>query len=267
MKRILTLDSHSLSNYQQCPQLYNFTTIRNIEPAMDYAPFVKGTIIAKWLADYYELKKAGNLTSSGILDLIDETLKGTDLPDIDLAILHSRFMQYHKHYRNETWIPIAMEQGFSKTLYEDDEVLFIYEGRPDFIVHSKELNSLIVVDHKSQSRVSKLNFYNNQNLGYCWAVGTTAFSYNIFGVQEVGDPELWFQRPGIIFDSEMILKWKFHTVQWFYRILEDSSFNPSWQCDGKYGICRFQGLCRLTHDISVEAKIKQEFKQRKHKAW
>ena len=229
--QILTLDSHSLSNYQRCPQLYNYTDVQNIEPISLYAPFEKGTVISRCLEDYY---KQPEITGSILKEICEKNIYNSNsLDEVSRLHIQMRFLKYAQYYKNEQWKVVAVEEGFSSVLYEDKNFKFIYEGRPDLVVSLQD-NRLAIIDHKSESRSDNLYFYNNQALGYCWATGVRIFTYSYFGLQETGGPKDWFRRSSIVFEDKQIQNWEENTISWYFRLLNDAWFQKSYQCTGKY---------------------------------
>ena len=269
-KKVLALDSHGLSDFQRCPRLYKYTNILGIEPGITYEPFERGTTITMMLEAYYLAKREEKSIKQAITQIIQDILYMSSLPQDMKDLIEIRFMRYIKHYKDESWFPIAMESecAFSKILYEDSDYLFVYEGRPDMVVWLDfDKKHKLIIDHKSQSRRKDLYFYNNQVLGYSWGLDIPNFAYNYFGIQESGEPNDWFRRSGHRFIERDIAKWKLQTIHWFKKIVEDESLYPSLQCDGPYGLCAFKNLCECNEDWVMEDKIKREFKKRTFKVW
>lgn len=268
-KKILRLDSHALSAYKRCPQLYDYTQILKIEPRKKYNSFDRGTTIAEMLQDYYSIKtEKGEVVKEDLRDIIDRRLLPSSLSDEDKELIGSRFLYYHRNYRAESWIPLAVEKGFSILLYEDEEYIFIYEGRPDLVIKlSPTEQSIVIVDNKSQQREGSIYPYNDQAMGYCYALRTNTFIYNYFGLQTTGDPRKWFHRGSIRFSPEILEEWRKTTIRWFKQIAETTDFKKSWLCEGKYGVCFFKDLCEQTEGWVIADKMRREFKANTHTAW
>ncbi len=81
MKRILLLDSHSLSDYQKCPQLFQYTKILGIEPSIKYLPFEKGTVITEMLESYYKAKREESDMKLSILKILNQLLDDQHLQE------------------------------------------------------------------------------------------------------------------------------------------------------------------------------------------
>ncbi len=271
-KKTLILNSHGLSDYQKCPQLFGYTNIQNLEPAMTYLPFAKGTLISTLLERYYTLQINDKLNKDNVWNVIQTTLYNESNPIRDdkelMPFLEMRMLQYWKFYQKESWVTIAVEEGYSKTIYEDDSHLFVYEGRPDWTGYiDKEMNKLVHADHKSQSRHDNIYPFNNQALGYCWASEIDIFIYNYFGLQTTGKPEDWFRRVPQRFSKQQIETWQNETIQWFFKILKDRERLKSWQCTGKYGVCAYKKLCEASEDWIRKDLINREFKSRHYQSW
>ncbi len=286
-KLTIVANSHAVSDFS-CPARYQFSQIRGIEPAKTNRPFLRGTVITELLSYYYQAKINGTFKATTCLDAIDLILDPSELSDEDKTLIGKRYLQYWKFYKNETWKPSIAEKcglfdnssntgtGFSKVLYEDEHVLFVYEGEPDLIVSTGPFSGPnLVVDHKSQSRKKDLFDFSIQFRGYCWATGINDFCINYFGLQEKpayfnGDSKAYFSRKMITYSKKHLEMWKTDMIATYFRILEavQSNILPrTWQCDEVYGVCNFINLCRNSHIPEiVEDKIRREFKLRKRKA-
>lgn len=280
MKLTLTCDSHSLRSFKQCPARFDFVHERKIEPIEHNEKFDIGTAVHELMRVYYGLKKEkGEITPVELSQINELILQPTTyLTQDQKDFLEVRFLRYHKHYKNDSYVTVAVETGFSKILYEDDNYLFIYEGRPDWVFRLNDnVDSILgVADHKSQSRHYDHYFYNDQALGYCWAAGTQLFTYNYFGLQETGTPDSWFRRSKKIFQPQEIGEWHKTTIEWYFkiaRILEEAVFfgnksqwDKSWQCQNGWGICEFARICEAP-SIMKEDVINRFYQISTHKAW
>ncbi len=278
---VLILNSHSLSDYQKCPRLYEYTGIHKIEPATARQVFTRGTAISRMLEEYYnariEHKPKLDCLEAGLVALRAAPIE-QDLKDF----IELRFMAYIKTYHNEGYVPLATEKrcAFSKVLYEDSKVVFIYEGCPDLLCNTPGNSPRrVTFDHKSTERIDKIFELNNQSIGYSWACESEFFIYNYFGLQEKYDPKTNFRRVPVTITSKIIGPWLKSTRNWYYKILwseinykkyqdkEGYHLDPSWQCEGKYGKCWFTSLCECSSDTVMLDKIRREFKINEYKSW
>ena len=269
-KIVLVCDSHAISAYQRCPELYRLSTLRGLEPVTEYLPFKKGSIIAEMLEAYYNILIERPIEKNDLIEIVAKHLLTSDLNQEIKDLIEFRFYRYWKFYKNDIWKPIACEgnTAFSKVIYEDSQHLFIYEGRPDLHMYwDRSHKKRAITDHKSQGYSYEYYPHNNQALGYCWGLETDTFFYNFFGLQETGKPEDWFHRSSKIFTKEQIETWKQNTIQWFFKITRDQDYVASLQCTTKFGTCAFHQICEQPKNWVKEGLLRRNFKQREHKVW
>lgn len=273
-KLTLILNSHSLSYFQRCEKLYEYTTVRNLEPIDEIYYFTRGTLISKVLELWYRAKKR-NYSIKRLENLEDNLFKiisrSKKLKESDRLLIASRLIQYFTKYRHEGYKIIAVEQGFSKILYEDDYVLYIYEGKPDLLVDFGRNLGIGPVDHKSESRRNDIYPFNNQIMGYCWSVGSRIAVYNYIGLQTDSKEGDVLRREAITFSDAQIEQWRQDTIRWYHRVLKSinsKDFLRSWNCDGKYSICQFSKVCEQPTENGKLIKIKNFYQEREpYKSW
>jgi len=247
MKKVLILNSHSFSDYS-CPQKYKLVNIDNLRPLKTKESFYKGTIWALFLEVHYEKIK----TNSNV-DVLTEVLAkaneaGLNLTLPEALVFYTVYFGYlpawqHFDYR---WKVVATESGFSKVLYEDDENVVLYEGRPDLVVLQDGV--LTIVDHKTRSLKSNIPPYNNQVLGYCWGTGARHFTYNYTTWNLEGRCEYSFERESFRIPVNLIKDWEVNAISLAKRILADTEYPKVFdQCNksfrGLYGSCPYIPLC------------------------
>lgn len=269
MKKILKLDSHQLTAFQHCPQHFLFSYVLGIQPVQDKIAFKKGSAITKFLAAHYWriLRKKDRNLLKELSFLVQYIGKHFESPEKELLTV--ALTSYIVHYKDENWVPIAIEKGFSKIIYEDENHLFIYEGRPDLVVRIPPSPKLIAVDHKSRSQTYKLYPYNNQLLGYCDAIGTDTFVYNYLTL--IKDPDRYERKVHYVTPAQ-ITAWRNETIQWFFKILkakEDNEFLRSLQCTTRFGECSYIHICEQPGEQMKLWEIHKSFKAsaKRWKAW
>lgn len=276
---VLSLDSHALSEYQTCPRKFQLSTIQRLRPRKKKAALSMGTLIHEMLAEYYNGIREGNSRDELSTRIAVKTITRADT-SLDLeerTFIARRFGEYIQHYK-EDWTPVLVEgfqhTGFSKVIYEDERVVFIYEGRIDQIVQVGERarNFRRWVDFKSQNpKYSYDRFENvNQFIGYSWASGLPGIIAYITWSKE--PTEKTFRRQDVSFTPQFIEKWRSSTIEWYYRILKtlqsgDYDYNFS-ACDTKYGRCAFANICKSTNSRMEKWVINNEYERvDRWKAW
>src|SRR5215471_8255241 len=178
MKKLtLVLDSSQLSSYDECNRRWNYSSNMLIVPAQVDRKVVmdQGTLGHLYLEKYYESIINGRTKTQAMQDMftldVDNIVcavcknrvgqcKGTEhefkplpntLTKAERMVVREKLELYcYTYIAKEDIIPQTSEIGFSERIYEDDENLFVLEGRIDLL--AKYAGSDIVVDHKFQER-------------------------------------------------------------------------------------------------------------------
>lgn len=273
-KFVLTLSPSSLTNYQKCPTAYAFSKLMQIEPRIRKESFKRGTELGKilnvihWLIRRYrpstidELrKKVYRKVLPFIHDRFLKTFSFQDTKQLTAALI-----VYLDSYDFLKFRPMAIEAGFSKIIHEDNENIFILEGRLDLV--TTQNSEILVGDTKTQAYKYDIYEFNNQVFAYLWALGANKFFYNYITLTL--KPEV--RREVMYFSNEQIEAWRIETVKWYKRVkesLQTKEFPQSRNsCTDKFGLCEFARICEFPNDNMKQWIIKSEFKQRKqYKAW
>lgn len=282
MPYTLIADSHQISAYQQCERRYYYYDIRHLRPKSTSKALNLGTIFHEALSKHYRglapQETWAWLRNNELLGEISQEQNEkfpNDKPIDYQALLARRYLEYCKEYKGRDWQGdvIAVEHtnedgsnttGFSKVIYEDQLVRFIYEGQIDLIV--KPSGVLEWVDHKTQGARYPFdrNEYVHQFLGYSWALGCHNGVINYITWSDKVTPKT-FRRQSVSFGRDLIEEWRTEVIQTFYRMLKDM-FSNEWErkraaCDTKYGPCVFQPICTIVNPNGQEWKIKQAYQQ------
>jgi|GEM_PF-7121272 hypothetical protein len=275
IRKTLTLNSHSLSYFQRCEQYYKYQCIDNLEQKEEYYPFTKGAFVSKILELWYRAKKLKySLKRMEELEfkLFKALHKFKGFKNGDNLLIASRVQLYFEKYRHEKYKKvIAVEAGFSKVLYEDNYVLYIYEGRPDLVVELPDNMGLAVVDHKTETMRANIYHYNNQAMGYLWAIGCNTGLYNYIGLQKDAKDGDVLRREAFTFTNAQIEQWRQDTIMWYNRIINstvNNKFLRSWNCSSKYGNCFFTDVCEAPNERVKLIQIEKNFKKgMPYKSW
>ena len=269
-KFTLELNSHSLSDFQHCEQKFKFSEIDALTPKGEYYPFKRGSAISRYLALWYTAKKkefSPDRMAKLEFQLFKKMARSPSFKNLNTGkndgyLIGGRLTEYFNKYRNEKLKVIAVEQGFSKIIHEDDNYLFIYSGKPDLVVDFGPNYGIGWLDHKSESRESNIAKFNNQFLGYSWALSSLVGMINYVGLQNDSRDGSVLRREAVGYNQGEIDRWREDTTSWFYRVAETiqkRSFLRGWRCDTKYGLCPFYNLCTSGSVNEESLKIEREF--------
>lgn len=296
-KTTIVLDSQELTTFERCPKAYDYAfnhmlerwnySFRHVEDKTFKIEGVsgkskalnKGGVMAKAIETYYQLGIDGADMLTRIVEGAKVINAGEFVDTPSETAVEQRMLcltsyaDYVTYYAKETFKPIAVEQGFSKTLYDSDDLRIIYEGRPDLVGQMEENSPIIPVDNKTEAKENELHGYNNQFMGYCWALGVDTFVVNYIGLQKNKSKEDKFRRSYIQFTKRNFDTWINNTIYWVNQLWL-SRQNNYWPlnragCDGKYGVCIFEHLCDAPDEWSHDQRKGSlyKIKDSKWSAW
>ena len=246
-----------------------FSALVGIEPIDRKFAFARGTMVDRYLSvHYYNRMHPKQLFEKLLCNMIywiSKFQKETGMSQDDAYTLVGTLIAYRNEYKNETWTPVAVQAGFSKTLFEDTTNLFVYEGAIDLIAYVPAV--LAPVDHKTEAAKRPIYEYNNQALGYSWALDASTFVYNYLTLTK----KPGFHRAVHTFTPLKIQDWISDTIEWCFRIkhsIQNTSFLKSRRCDGKYGKCEFTKICEQPKTELKQYIIGANYKRRRpYRSW
>jgi len=254
-KLVISLDSQILSKIQTCGQQAAYAHINSIEP-VDYTAeaLEVGLLMHEMLAEYYRYKHAEptNIVTAKALsrgEAFAATRPGITHPMMNECA--DAFGQYVRKYINETWEVIRdtngnplVEQTFTKTLFEDEDIKILYIGITDLIVKaSSDQQIMLPVDHKTFGSYYKAAILSNQFSGYIWATNAKNLIVNRVGVRsKLGN----FERVVVSRTPAQTEEWKRNAIRSVLAHLDDmftGDFRRNYEACTMYGGCRFARLC------------------------
>lgn len=295
----IIMDASQLEAFEACPRKWYYSYVLNLIPNRASKAFDVGSYFHEILAFYYSLP----IQTAPITD-IDERIRASvefsasgdllrkfRIKDIELQKFYrQRLVDYFYKYADEdaATTSIAVEQGFSQLLYEDNIRRYILEGKIDF-VGKNNIYGLFVRDHKTQSRKDDRWEFNHQVCNYMLASGANYFEYNYLGLQDKLPPEgmrriPYKPHPG------MLDQWKLEVMKTF-REMEDykncfveltkdfERANTEYEinyprrrsaCDSsKYGLCSMHKLCSIPDNSQWVPAVMSGYKSKKERwqAW
>lgn len=248
----MILSPNSLTQSQLCMKRFEYYKIQNLVLNKTAKALNEGTLIHQILADYYKgimehADKTNLLQAILTKARVDSIEMQMEVEDVDACI--KTCIDYFNYYQNDTWQPIAVEQMFSTSIFEDDELNLIIEGRIDLIVSAGE--EKIIVDHKKEGRKSKRSILDNQFICYPFVFGLNKTCQNVLGMQKSYPPEKRFERILHSYSKEHFQEWYESTIYQAKSILRSSEsgfFPRSYSSCNKWGGCPYKQICESTPD-------------------
>lgn len=167
--------------------------------------------------------------------------------------------QYLDHYKNDSWVTLAVENVRGEILYEDDEIRVLWKAKMDWIVDTNQM--VISVDHKTMKQRRDQLTLNNQFTGQCLVMKTRAVCINKIGFQTSLEPKDKFQRVMVNYSADRLLEWQSEILPYYaYKYLQyvESGYWPPdfTHCENKYGKCAMVDVCQA--DRSDRERILRE---------
>lgn len=273
-KRIVVVDSQKLNGIADCMRKYKYSFGSNLEPVLKPDYFERGDLLHKMLQVYYNLRRYRSrwiTNGKSHADIVNSCVIAgrhyairmqIDMDEVEAVV--QTFIQYAGHFADDGWDQIrAIEQVGSKVLFEDKELIVLYEVKIDLILALPSL-PIHPVDHKSASQRREPSDLSNQFMGYCWFLGCHNLTVNKIGFQKTLKPAEKFQRYLLSYTQNRIDEWREEAVWWIKKGLEyiDNNIFPRnlTSCD-KYSGCIYKSIC-AADPIVRESKLRQTFESR-----
>jgi len=279
-KFTLSLDASQLASYLDCPTKWAYQYKQRIRLAAENTLAMdRGTCVHALLETFYKFQiknpsnRNGNAAAASELVTKSGLFQELKISDEDRNLILQRFAEYVFRYQFDDFTPArvnntdGVELGFSKILYETDDVCFILEGKID-LVTKQITEDFCFWDHK----VTSMSYYGRklQLQIYALATGFKYGGYNYVGLQKAVGKRT-FRREACQFPSPLMDRLKSNIIKVFYTVKQDilcdqfdenlKSCSGPWDCHP----CPYTSLCEAESDLSREA-IKN-FKYYTAKKW
>lgn len=304
MKQTLILDSTQIDTFLECPTLHDlgYRQSLTLNDTSDKDAISMGTLGHKWLEIYYYNRASGSNLSESVsrANRIDPDKMDNDpLDDHKFPLsgdkreqVLQRCQEYWMTYSQDDYIPDykcvydvhidhrglpidtvkkipLIEQGFSHKLYEDNNYLFILEGRIDFI-GTHNYNQFFM-DHKFQLRERKLYTKSIQFKNYAMVTGLNLGIINYIRLHKEPSAKTFIREP-ISFNSIELKRWRSELIEIYIEMakqLKDGKFRRNWNaCSGKFGYpCQFTPICEESKEIGELIKIQNYKKKKEWRPW
>jgi len=274
-RQVVVMDSQRLNTLQNCACKFDWTFNADLVPIQKAEPLETGALLHEMLKTYYRIRGAreqqfrSRVSMNEIVKICERVGENyalhqtisSDVIDETFGV----FKQYVEYYFDEPHETLAVEQVGSRIIYEDEEHLFIYETKMDWVCRLSNL-PILVVDHKHSRRRGPVEDLSNQFIGYCWMLGTNNIMVNKIGFQTSLAPKDKFERSIKSYASRVIEAWVQNTIWWYFQYLrhvEEVRWPQNLTSCDKYAGCIFREVClsapenrpdklRSLFDVTVE---------------
>ena len=276
-KTIITCDASTYNMIEACYKKAEYSSIRNLEPREYAEPLETGGLYHDLLEAYYRalrLKYAKHPKYENMerMEIIDKCLQLGRILSINYHLdievenyIFTNFSEYCLYYAADPQIPLAVELYFSKKMFENDDLIILWEGKIDLFAYNPLNRIEQITDHKTTSRSWTPVPLDNQFYGYCYALDCNNVIRNEIGMQSSYGPEKRYKRQVMTYPQQCIDEWVNNTIYTlldYYAHVKMNTF-PRRFVSCKF--CGFKGVCASMPDTR-EWVEKRELKE-KAQAW
>jgi hypothetical protein len=300
MPKTLILDSSQIACFMECPQKWKLQYDERLTTSLGLPreDFTMGTYGHKLLEIYYQsladgLSQSKAVSASFTFDPDYQDCKCGHHRESHVSecqeicgclsfdpilfplsqdkreLIRKRFDDYWMMHSRNDISPQIVEKGFSYPLLDDEEWLFILEGRIDII--GLFAGQQVFMDHKWQGRAHELYTKAIQFRNYSLATGLPIGVINYIRLQKEVSKDTFVRRV-IQFSSLERSFWKQRLISIYKRIaksIEDGCEMNESSCAGRFGIpCEFTRVCEEPNDlIRIAIKENTFHKKEEWKPW
>src|SRR6188768_1682758 len=165
--------------------------------------------------------------------------------------------QYFEFYKNDAFIPLAVEHVKREVIYEDDEIRVMWKAKLDLVVDTNQIG-IVTMDHKTFKQRREQSTLNNQFTGHCVLYNTRNVIVNKIGLQSsIKNIADRLTREVVSYSSDRIDEWQSEIVPYYaYKYIQFSEtgyWPPDYtHCDNKYGACMYTEVCEANRNMREE---------------
>ena len=274
-RTVIACDASTFSLIESCHYKAKLVSIDNVRSTAPNEPIDKGSLMHHMLEAYYRVKRLKYKEiepyySMPLNTIIEKSMMVGKLFGIQTCLdtntvddVCQHFYDYCMYYANDNWQPEEVELFFSRPMYEDENLLILWEGKIDLVFSLRQGANLLrmISDHKTTSRAKAPHPLSNQFIGYCWALGCNTVVKNEIGFQSSYKVHDRLKRHVMNYPQSLIEEWKENTVTKlidFYHKSQAGMYLRNFSSCDKYGACQFTELC-YTIPEAREWKLKTRY--------
>lgn len=170
--------------------------------------------------------------------------------------------QYFDFYKNDSFIPLAIEEVRGEVIYEDDEIRVLWKAKFDAIIDTNQIG-IVSMDHKTFKQRRDKTTLSNQFSGHCVLLKSRNVLVNKIGLQTTLKLDERLVREVVPFSSDRLLEWQGEIVPYYaYKYIQFSEsgyWPPNYaHCDNMFGPCMYKPVCEANRDMREEV-LRNEF--------
>lgn len=165
--------------------------------------------------------------------------------------------QYFEFYKNDSFIPLAVEEVRGEVIYEDDEIRVLWKAKFDLIIDTSDVG-IMSTDHKTFKQRRDKTTLSNQFTGHCILLKARRVMVNKIGLQtSIKDIAERLTREIVPYSAARLHEWQSEIVPYYaYKYIQYSEsgyWPPNYtHCDTMYGPCPYKQVCEADPDMREE---------------
>lgn len=268
-RKNVVLDATMLSTLMGCARLADFRFNLNLVSVNGKSPSLEMGSIVHTILEYFNRAIIAGASRSNAIEAgfvagrnmaaNPKEIVNCSPQDIELAF--NTMEEYFDFYKNDFWIPLAVEEVRGEILYEDDEIRVLWKAKFDAIVDTNQ--GIFPEDHKTMKQRRDSIPLNNQFMGQCILLKTRQIIINKIGFQTSLKAHEKFTRPIMTFPSDALIEWQSEILPYYAKIMllygESGYWPPNFtHCENKFGACNFVDVCKANPNLR-EDELKRAF--------
>jgi len=262
-KKNVIIDATLFTNVQSCARKTDFRHNHNLVHKRGKSVNLEmGSIAHKYLEIYYKsiiqgLSRAQAQGQAYIAakEFCNDPTEVHNCTDEDKVLALDTCEQYLEFYKNDHWIPLAVEEVRKKLFYEDNEIRILWKAKLDWVADTNQ--GVYPIDHKTMKQRRDTRSLNNQFMGQCIVMNTRLMFVNKIGFQKTLKPEEKFTRAPINYTYDRLLEFQSEIVPYWckiYLMYQESGYWPPnfVSCENKWGFCEYYGVCEIDRIMRQE---------------
>ncbi len=217
-KRILAIDSQILSAIQSCGYKAFLQFMKNYRPNAVPEPLERGDLGHHILEHFYlylaeHSVDAFDIAKEFAVEKGREHYQKMNISIEECEWTISTFYQYADFWHYDGLEVIGVEDSFTMKLYEDDELILLYQGKIDLICKMPRIE-ITSFDHKWRKVKAEYIPLDNQMTGYAVYLNAPVNYINEVGLQTSKEPKDKFRRVPLNFGEGVKRRWIDNTIYW-----------------------------------------------------
>lgn len=267
-KKNIIIDATMFTSVQSCGRFTDFRFNHNLVSKDGKSVNLEmGSIVHKFLEVYYRAQMQGlsRIQAQGqayiaATEYANDPTEVRNCTDEDKQLALLTCEQYVEFYKNDHWIPLAVEETKGKIFYEDDEIRILWKAKFDWITDTNQ--GVYPVDHKTMKQRRDTRGLNNQFKGQCITLGTRGVFINKIGFQKTLEPKEKFTRPLLNYTYDSLLEFQSEIVPYWCKIFlmyqESGHWPPNYtHCENKWGFCEYYEVCEADRIMRNEVLMNE----------